>query len=175
MNTVSHEQIQDISKNESVLLEKYTSPERPYSQKELLAIQNRLYWNLGISKKQYVYHTKCQHQYLVKHGGHKSRQMNKENSNVDIGNCSVCWKLRQTNPKELYHKALDFIFMYNEEFTEDNPRLTFYKISVERIYYSWLYSEDDSGEAHRRDRRRRGGDGERRGDGEDRGRNSRDN
>ena len=126
---------------ESVLMDKYTSPERPMSQRELQGLQNKLYWNLGISKYQRAEHRKCGHMYLVKRGGVKSRMIHK-NADNDVGNCSVCWKLRQMQG-ELYNKARDFIQLYIEEFSEENPRLSFYNTEVERIYYSWLYEEGD--------------------------------
>jgi hypothetical protein len=125
---------------ESVLLESYKSPDRPISQKELQSLQNKLYWSLGISKYLRAQHKKCGHFYLVKRNGHKARLISKESEDTDVGNCSVCWKLRQTS-NDLYERARDFSDLYCEEFASKDVKLSFFNVEVERIFYTWLYGD----------------------------------
>lgn len=126
----------------SILHSQWVPPTRPYSQKELTSNRDFFLQKLGLSKN-YAQHSECGHTYFVKEGGNKDKEL--ENSETaDVGNCSVCWKLRQTPRKDdMKDKAHNFVDLYSQEFPNSpyNDRLTYYGTTIERIFYIWLYKE----------------------------------
>ena len=99
--------------------------------------------NLKLSEEM-VLHTKTKYKYFVKKYGNKekviaeNREKNMEDYNVDIGNCSVSWKISRTEP---YYKkyAREMCNSYME--SQEKERLTHYNIELFRIFYTWLYHE----------------------------------
>jgi len=132
----------------SILKTEYKEPTRPYSQKELQSIQNKLYKDLYLSNVE-ARHQNCGHKYLVKKNGRKEKDILENISlnpdkyiidNSDVGNCSVCWKLNKT-PNKYKDKATNIIYWYNR-INNDNY-LSYFDINVENIYYKWLYDNND--------------------------------
>lgn len=125
----------------SVLESEYIEPTRPYSQDELKQFRQNLYRKLRLGKTQ-ARHQRCGHFYLVKQNGRKEKEMH-ERKSVDVGNCSVCWKIGKTQGNKLREKARDLVEIYSNTFFEqddDNkPYLTYSNMDVEDGYYRWLY------------------------------------
>jgi hypothetical protein len=127
----------------SILFTEWVPPTRPYSQKEL--VENRKFFlqKLGLSQN-YAQHNQCGHTYFVKDGGNKDKELAASETN-DVGNCSVCWKIRQTPKREgMREKAENFVNLYNQEFQNNilhTERLSYYGTTIERIFYIWLYKE----------------------------------
>jgi len=122
----------------SVLETEYIDPERPYSQKELQYMRTKLYRSLHLGKSR-AHHRRCDHFYLVKENGRKEKEMLEKNE-VDIGNCSVCWKLNKTS-RHLRVRARDMIAAYGTVFYEDPSYLDYDRIDLESAFYTWLYLE----------------------------------
>jgi hypothetical protein len=128
---------------ETILTSEYNPPQRPYSEEELndmrVEFHNRI--NLG---KYAVYHNKCEHFYRVKKDGKKERVIIKQNKDselgYDIGNCSICWKLKNLDP-ELKSIAQNMISEYMYYFFETTGRYTYSLHDLERVFYTWLYLE----------------------------------
>ena len=122
----------------SVLEEKYVEPARPYSQRELKDIRNKLFRELRVGKVR-VYHKKCDHFYFVKDKGRKEKDI--ENSNKeDVGNCSVCWRFSKT-PYMLKPKALEIINGYKSVFFEPLSYISYSNSYLEMMFYRWLYEK----------------------------------
>lgn len=122
----------------SILEKKYIAPERPYSQRELQFIRNRVFRMLRVGDTR-ANHQRCGHFYFVKQYGRKEKMLN-ENKTGDTGNCSVCWKIHKT-PKYLKKKALDLIDDYCEFFETQPKYLSYDKVDAEAVFYTWLYTE----------------------------------
>lgn len=122
----------------SVLEMEYNEPTRPYSQKELTNMENRLYKYLRLGKIR-AHHSKCDHFYLVKENGRKEKEII-EKDDVNAGHCSVCWKFGKT-PKYLKNPARNLIEEYSKEFFESNDKLTYSNVDLENSFYKWLYLE----------------------------------
>ena len=131
-----------ISPENSVLHTVWEEPSRPYAQRELKDMERRLLRNMYLTNDM-ASHTSCGHRYYVKYGGVKYKQIHAEDSTgpVNVGNCSVCWKLRQT-PNELIPLIEEFITLYEEDCENPEARRTFFAFEVARIFYTWLYRED---------------------------------
>lgn len=111
---------------------------RPYSQKELQVMRDSLFNKLNLSKQQYANHSECNHVYYVKNNGRKFHELEENCDNKNVGSCSVCWQLRHT-PNHLKNTASDYINLYQDIFI--NNRLTFYNFQIEKIFYTWLYTD----------------------------------
>lgn len=120
----------------SALDSEYIQPTRPYSQLELNSMQEKLYRKLGLGKT-VARHSNCNHFYLVKRNGRKEKEMHEQKNN-DVGNCSVCWKLRKT-PASLRQKANGIIKAYGKVYQQQEN--TYNKIDIETVYYQWLYND----------------------------------
>lgn len=153
--------IPDVDLAMSILMSKSVEETRPYSQLELVKNRNQMFSELNLSHRS-VSHTDCGHSYHVRMYGQKFKEMNDLGTTEDVGNCSVCWKLRRT-PRNLKHAAEHFIGLCQDI---NRDHLTFLDIQAEKIFNTWLYLEQYE-ERERRDNRR--GDSEydrpRRGDG----------
>jgi hypothetical protein len=105
---------------------------RPYSQNELNELETRYLLRLGIkSKSHYVYHENCGHHYLIKENGNKFRLLENSDSR-DVGTCSVCWKLRNSNKKNS---------SIVNDYHSDNPRKqTLESLQTLKSFYNWLYN-----------------------------------
>jgi hypothetical protein len=122
----------------SILEQEYKEPNRPISQSELHFNKCNLFRKLHIGKVR-AYH-KCNHFYFVKENGRKEKEI-METDNLDVGNCSVCWKLNKTDRK-LKTKARSLIDAYSRNFYEYPDFLSYDKADLELIYYKWLYDEN---------------------------------
>lgn len=112
--------------------------DRPYSQIELQDKRNQLYKNLNLSTKK-VYHQKTNYFYLVKLNGKKEKEMIEKNS-LDVGNCSVTWKLLKT-PEEHKTTITNLINNYMDNFYNEPSQLTPYLVTLENKFYTWLYQD----------------------------------
>jgi hypothetical protein len=138
-----HRYSYNVKPDESILTSTWADPTRPYSQKELSIMKQRFFQQLTLDKE-YVQHEECGHQYYVKSGGVKFKQLKLPDSvGRDIGNCSVCWKLRRT-PRSIYNNADNFIRLYMDEFPvlDTDYRYSFYNNEIQTIFYTWLYKEE---------------------------------
>lgn len=121
----------------SVLEQEYIEPTRPYSQDELLNMRDKLYRKLRLGQNM-ACHNRCGHFYLLKKNGRKEKEM-LEKGLQDIGNCSVCWKIKNTS-KELKDTAKDLVEGYCSTYY-NTPKLNYSNIDLENVYYTWLYEE----------------------------------
>lgn len=124
----------------SILHTKWVPPSRPYSQIELSKNRDTFFEKFHISLE-YITHEKCGHSYYVKENSKKFRELQEcDYETRDIGNCSVCWKLRNT-PHPMKKLASHFVNLYTENFFNMEERLSYFDTTVERIFYIWLYRE----------------------------------
>lgn len=123
----------------SVLEQKYTEPTRPFSVLELENIRKQYLKSLKVGGYR-VYHKKCNHFYNAKEHSRKENKLKVcfEKENVDIGNCSVCWKLYRT-PIHIKRTATDLVESYVNEFYQTLLDITHHKIFIEKNFYEWLY------------------------------------
>lgn len=132
-----------INPNDSVLHMDWNGASRPYSQRELINLEEQLFTRLQVSDELIVRHAECGHTYRVKKNGVRYKQLLEEpipeEGYPDVGNCSVCWKKHKT-PRNLKSLVDDFITVHDEDL-EDSERKTLYSYEVKRIFYSWLYNE----------------------------------
>ena len=122
----------------SVLESDYVKQTRPYSQSELRDLRTSLFRSLKLGEK-IVYHDKCRHMYLTKQNGRKEKEI-LETGKVDVGKCSVCWKISKT-PLYLRDKAKDLSHDYSSIFLNPPEFLSYQKLDLETVYYKWLYQE----------------------------------
>jgi len=118
---------------------------RPFSQKELLSLREKLYKNLRLGTMR-VYHDECQHFYYVRHNGRKEKDMLQNNSTNNVGNCSVCWKVNKTTLNQ-QTQIKDLISDYSNYLYTDPTYLTYDLIELEKDFYKWLYSDQPKWEA----------------------------
>jgi len=122
----------------SVLESDYVNQTRPYSQSELRDSRTNLFRSLRLGEK-IVCHDKCGHIYLTKQNGRKEKEM-RETGQVDVGKCSVCWKINKT-PRYLQHKARNLALDYLNTFSNTPELLSYQKMDLETVYYKWLYQD----------------------------------
>jgi hypothetical protein len=143
----SHQRERDRTVNvrDSVLHTEWVEPDRPYSQKELQYLDDKLATDLQIDDL-YVKHKDCEHCYRVKKNGIRYKKLLEYNESTsenpeeipDIGNCSVCWKIRKT-PRELHSLVYEFISFHNNEL--ENSRKSYSSYLIKYVFYTWLYNE----------------------------------
>jgi hypothetical protein len=121
----------------SILEVSYTPPTRPYSQKELEFMLDEFRQRVRLSNK-HVSHTKCGHCYLLRQNSRKEKEVETSATNVDVGNCSVCWKLHKT-PRRLSDIAHDMVSWY--EIDKIRKKLTYDLYDLHSVFYTWLYME----------------------------------
>ena len=124
--------------NESVLEKGYSQAERPYSDNELENIRSKCQGKLRIGEV-HIHHSRCGHRYFARSGGKKEAEALEADS-VDVGNCSVCWKISRT-PRHLKRHAKDLVYNYTTYLSETPERWTFELVELENMYYIWLYKE----------------------------------
>ena len=151
-------------KFKSILDSEYIEPTRPYSTKELLYLKNLLYENLSLSKYK-VSHTKCGHFYHIRKNSRKEKEIKeikeikeeeiKEENLIDIGNCSICWKIYKT-PRYLKEKAKNMTEYYLNNFSDDELKYDYNLLDLETIFYKWLYLEnyDDNKKDNKKENKR---------------------
>lgn len=101
---------------------------RPYSAIELQDIRNELFKKYRLSNI-FAFHEKCNHKYLVKKNSVKETKiLNKEN----IGNCSVCWAIKD-NWTDPHYDYLELILIDHINHLDKNFILN------EKDFYTWLY------------------------------------
>lgn len=133
-------------RHHSVLESDYIPPTRPYSQKELQDMRQKMFDRLHIGT-QMIKHPDTGYFYYAKKGGRKERE-SKEHNSENIGNCSVTWKLSRT-PNSLKHIAQNMVDEYCESFKDTPKRLTYYLVDLECVFYTWLYEEFNQSRKHR--------------------------
>ena len=127
---------------EHILNSEYVRPTRPYSNLELDYLHNKLHSELRLSDV-CAKHPKCNHFYATKQGGKKYNQITSSNG-TDMGNCSVCWKIKNMENIDLQNKAKSVVYCYKESF-RNNLKPSSYNYNmydIENVYYRWLYSND---------------------------------
>lgn len=127
------------------LEQSYKEATRPYSQKELHITEDRLYKYLKLGDS-VAYHSDCGHFYRVRINSKKETSI-KESNGKDCGNCSVCWKLKNTE-RHLQKLALTVASSfteskingspYNKEVSREEAYLTYDLIDLETLFYKWL-------------------------------------
>ena len=111
--------------------EKYIEADRPYSQNEIHDIRNRFLASLAIDNVVYACHNKCGHTYYVKKFGRKRKEI-LDSNNHDTGNCSVCWKLRNT-PADIRPQVIDLIDYYMSIIPKLSNHMLHNDLHVEKI------------------------------------------
>ena len=128
---------------DNLLARKYKKPRRPYSKTELKEFRKNLHKKIKLSDIS-ILHTKCDHKYLIKLNGRKFTTIteNKDYSknNLDIGNCSVCWKIFNTDKK--YKKNAKDLTKEYKDVLEISKEFGHYEIELEKLFYDWLYQRD---------------------------------
>jgi hypothetical protein len=144
---------------EKVLNGKYPPATRPYSQLELDEIRTRNLRRLSIGNQMACH--ECRHIYFAKENGKKEERI--KSGEGDIGQCSVCWKLKRT-PVELRDRAQDLVDEYLYHYTDKPSKWSHFIIHVEQTYYRWLYlnfeecqTNDNRYDRRRNDHRQGGG------------------
>lgn len=127
-----------VHPDDSILHTEWIEPDRPYSQKELTDMEEKLYTKLQVDKDVFVKHEDCGHYYRVKKNGVRYKQLLSDPTNIDVGNCSVCWKITKT-PRKLSYLVDDFVSLHNDGINSDRKSL--YTFQINKIFYTWLYNE----------------------------------
>jgi hypothetical protein len=123
----------------SILEQEYIEPSsRPYSQKELLYNKNKVYKMMRISKTR-AHHKNCGHFYYVKENGLKEKEIKKSNL-LDIGKCSVCWKIYRS-PVHLKNMVKNLTTEYCNIFLVPPVYLTHENVDLEITFIKWLYED----------------------------------
>jgi hypothetical protein len=129
-----------MSTSNSFLETEYIEPTRPYSENELKFLRENLYKNLNIGTIK-TFHSKCDHFYFVKKNSRKEKEIKEKNKTLDIGNCSICWKINKT-PHNLQDRAYDLSDSYCRMFYNDNYKYSYQLLDLETIFYKWLYYDN---------------------------------
>jgi len=123
----------------SILEQEYSEkPNRPFSQKELKYMRERVFRKLKIGNTR-AHHTKCNHFYYVKENGRKEKKI-KEHNIVNIGYCSVCWKYEMT-PYDIKFMAENLMKEYFNYFLNPPLHLTYEGVILENTFTTWLYEK----------------------------------
>lgn len=125
----------------SILESKYIEQQRPYSQNELLYLKDSLYKKLNLGEN-VITHDRCDHFYKIKKNSRKEKALK---NNENIGNCSVCWKIKKT-PKYLKNSANNMVKDYISNFNSDKIVYTYDLMDLESVFYTWLYLENENDE-----------------------------
>ena len=128
----------------SILESEYIEESRPYSQHELKYLRDILYKRVNLGPH-YCFHDKCKHFYIVKNNSRKEKEIIETNTDKNVGNCSVCWKLNKT-PKHLKDKAYNIVNQYCDEFYNNHDFYTYNLHDLESVFYKWLYLENNTRE-----------------------------
>lgn len=133
----------------SILESKYNEPNRPISHNELAYMYKKLNADLRLSTV-FAHHADCGHIYATRQGSRKEFSIK---NGSGCGNCSVCWKLKNTTPTELKEKAKDIVAYHsysneavfysstgsaNREIQSPVPS-TYSMFDICNVYYRWLY------------------------------------
>uniref|UniRef100_A0A6C0EKJ4 Uncharacterized protein n=1 Tax=viral metagenome TaxID=1070528 RepID=A0A6C0EKJ4_9ZZZZ len=127
-----------MSDKDSVLEKQYVEAERPYSQKELENLRQRMRRRLYLGTV-LIEHENCGHFYYARANSRKEREA-RETGQKNVGNCSVCWKINRT-PRRLKGRAKDLVDEYCRTLHEDPQYWTYYLHDLESDFYFWLYNE----------------------------------
>lgn len=123
----------------TVLINDYEGPSRPYSQKELNNLRESFFRRLGIGNVRIEHSNSCGHFYFTKTNGKKEKE-SKEKGVSDVGNCSVCWKISKT-PRNLKTNAHDLVYYFSTAFYDVPTTLDHGLFTLEHDFYTWLYNE----------------------------------
>ena len=110
---------------------------RPYSQNELKDIREKYIKKMKLSDK-YVFYTDTHYFYRCKKYGKKEELIKYNNSNINIGNCSILHKLFYTEDrlKPYYNLLINYIMW------SDIRYLTTDYLLKEFQFYKWLYGSN---------------------------------
>jgi hypothetical protein len=129
---------------DSVLAHPLPAETRPYSPLELASLRARFAADLGLSNG-LIFHTRCGHAYYVKVNGAKHKELLARETDYgeDLGNCSVCWKLKNT-PRRLRNAAQELVNAYLASSPCQHPpaRRTFDGVQTENAFNVWLNLEN---------------------------------
>lgn len=123
-----------------ILEQDFEAPDRPYSLKELAIMREKAYRALRLGKTK-AKHQSCGHFYFVKENSRKEKEILDQNSD-DVGNCSVCWKLNKVD-RHLKFRAKNLVHTYSSSFYEEPKYLTYWSVTMETVFYKWLYENKD--------------------------------
>ena len=130
---------------DNLLERKYCVPCRPYSKIELQDFRQKLKKKLKLSDISLL-HTKCGHKYLIKLNGRKYSTITENpdysKNSENIGNCSVCWKIFNTDNK--YKKIAKDLAKEYKDILDSSIEFGHYEIELEKLFYDWLYQRDIS-------------------------------
>ena len=127
-----------MTETETTINYSVTNYDRPFSQKELIDIRDKTLKKNKFNINLYIVHEKCGHFYRVKRYSKKEKEL-LSSENRDIGNCSVCWNIKnnknrcEENLIEDYHKMF-----YCEAINGEEPNLSHYIIDTELTFLHWL-------------------------------------
>ena len=117
----------------------YVEPKyRPISDKELEEMSINFLKRMRIGKNR-AYHRRCNHFYFVKQNGRKEKEM-LELGEDDVGNCSVCWKLKKT-PRDWQNDAEKMLTTYMNQYEDRPDNLNLNLVNLEKTFYVWLYRD----------------------------------
>ena len=118
----------------------YIKPTRPISVNELKELRLNTYRKLRLSSSR-VFHTKCNHFYNIKLNSRREEMVKTNESNIDIGNCSVCYKINKIKNKKHRSLAIDMSSNYFEIFEHESKNINHWEYSLEKLFYEWLYQK----------------------------------
>lgn len=125
--------------SQSVLEQPFVVDSRPFSAKELWQKRQKTVKRFHLGNIT-IDHPRCRHCYLAKAGGRKEQEA-KASEGKNLGNCSVCWKMRKT-PEHLRPAAAELVDAYiNISPDRFDPPASAYHVELERVFYTWLYGE----------------------------------
>ena len=131
--------------------------ERPISRAELAYMDSQLTEKFRLGNV-FAKHELCGHVYRTKRGGRKERYLinsslnssalnsAKKSVKLDDLTCSVCFKLRISDPKDIPKSSLDICIVENPnneiDFRTAAKKLTREFIDKKFAFYKWLYQHD---------------------------------
>ena len=108
--------------------------DRPYSEKELEVIRNKYIKKMKLSDE-YILYTNTNFFYRCKKYGKKEELVRILGTNINVGNCSVLHRLKETPNEYKQYYITVLTYLTNYQMTGLKP--TFLK--YEHEFYKWLY------------------------------------
>ena len=128
---------------DNLLAKIYKKPQRPYSKTELKDFRKNLHKKMRLSDIT-ISHTNCGHKYFIKLNGRKysiiTENPDYSKNNEDFGNCSVCWKIFNTDNK--YKNCGKDLAREYKDILDSSEEFDHYEIELEKLFYDWLYQRD---------------------------------
>jgi len=119
---------------------------RPYSQLELRDKRNNNMRRIKINNDLYVLHDTCRHFYKVKRYSKKERDIKESGSNYNVGNCSLCWSMKNNYrdmDEEFFENTLpDYLDIFYPEASDgEKIHLTPYAVDIENTVLRWINNQ----------------------------------